>query len=102
MSNKRRRNRCKYHILGQYYIDNGLINFCIGEDIPKTKDGPIYYVYCPMCGTHITEKIKIYQMELNKTEDEFRKADKINKQKKLTTRKICRIPKKQSRFKKKK
>ena len=65
MSNKRKRQICKLHIIGQYlHKRNGFYNVAIKSDIEEKNIslGILYYNYCPACGERITEKIKTYQM----------------------------------------
>ena len=103
MSSKRRRDRCKYHIIGQYYKNGEMINFCLAEDMPEDVEGHIFYQNCPMCGERITEKIKGYQMN-NTSQDKAIKELRLENKRKgkgKTKRKKCRIPKRQKRFKKK-
>ena len=101
MPNKRRRDRCKYHIIGQYYKNGEMINFCLAEEISENAEGKIFYQNCPMCGEKITEKIKTYQMN-NMSQDRVIKEARLeNKRKGKVKRKICRIPKRQRRYKKK-
>ena len=86
MSQKRKRQICRFHVIGQYYHSaSELYNFCIKADIDGlgTFLGLIYYNYCPMCGEKITEKIKVYQMSIDKEIYEKLEQD-TNK---------CRIPK---------
>ena len=95
MASKRRRDRCKYHIIGQYYKNGEMINFCLAEDIPEDADGHIFYQNCPMCGTHINEKIKTYQMN-NTSQDRIIKEARLENRRKgksKTKRKKCRISK---------
>ena len=97
MSSKRRRNRCKYHIIGQYYKNGEMINFCLAEEIPEDVEGHIYYQNCPMCGDKISEQIKTYQMN-NVSQDKVIKEERIaNRKKGRTKRKKCRIPKRRRR-----
>ena len=103
MSSKRRRDRCKYHIIGQYYKNGEMINFCIAEDISEDADGKIFYQNCPMCGIKITEKIKTYQMN-NMSQDKVIKEERIENKRKARTKikPKCRIPKRTRICRKKK
>lgn len=102
MSNKRKRDRCKYHIIGQYFHSSSeLCNFCIKDDIDGMGSslGIIYYQYCPSCGEKITEQIKTYQMN-NQSLDQMIKEERI----KGSGRSIAkgRIPKHKRRISKRK
>lgn len=81
MSQKRKRQTCKFHIIGQYYHSvSELCNFCIKADIDGAgfSISAIYYSYCPLCGVKITEKIKAYQMNID--EENFERLEN-NKEK---------------------
>ena len=73
MGNKRRRNKCKFHVIGQYWHSSSeLRNFCLKSEIDGlgTSLGVIFYKFCPNCGEKITEKIKVYQMNLEMKDKE--------------------------------
>ena len=104
MSNKRKRSRCKFHIIGQYFHSSSeLVNFCIASDIDGMgrRDAILYYQFCPSCGEKITEKIKMYQMQ-NTSKDQNIKEERLeNKRKAGGERKqTCRIPKRKCIIKK--
>lgn len=63
------RQKCKFHIIGQYSYGMEMFNFCIKSDIPSMSKGQIFYRYCPMCGEKITEKIKTEQLIYNTNEE---------------------------------
>ena len=78
-----------------------MINFCIADEISEDADGKIFYQNCPTCGSKITENIKTYQMS-NMSQDKVIKEERLENNRKVKIkRKICRIPKRQSRLKKK-
>ena len=96
MSNKRKRSRCKYHVIGRYlHSSSELINFYIASDIEGTgsiKD-IIYYQYCPNCGAEITEQIKYYQLQDTSQDQVIKEARLEDRRKKNTKGTTCRIPK---------
>ena len=97
MSNKRKRSRCKYHVIGQYlHSSYGFVNFCIASDVNGMGDlkDIIYYQYCPMCGYKISEQIKAYQLE-NTSQDQVIKETRLKERRKKNNNKgtTCRIPK---------
>lgn len=96
MSNKRRRSSCKYHVIGQYYHSSSeLYNFCLGSEIDGlgTSLGITYYNYCPKCGEKITERIKVYQMNLN-IEDVGKDTERTC----IIPKRRRKIPKRKSRY----
>ena len=104
MSNKRKRSRCKYHIIGRYFHSSSeLVNFCIESDIDGIgrRDDILYYQYCPNCGEKITEKIKMYQMQ-NTSKDQIIKEERLENKRKAgkEIKRICRIPKRKIIIKK--
>ena len=57
--------KCKWHTLGQYHHSSSeLAPFCCQDDIDGLGFAlmPIFYKFCPECGTRITKSIVKRQM----------------------------------------